>query len=57
VQFSVRKASWEALQHFYAELSRHSPYISIEQCSISADRANPAQLNATMQISSVEIAR
>lgn len=57
VQFAVRKASWEALLRFYVELSKRSPYISIDQCSVSADRANPAQLNATMQISSVEIAR
>jgi hypothetical protein len=57
VQFSVRKADWAALQHFYVELSKRTPYISIEQCSISADRTNPAQLNATMLISSVEIAK
>ncbi|MDE3083631.1 MAG: hypothetical protein KGJ37_00235 [Verrucomicrobiota bacterium] len=57
VQFSVRKVSWEALLRFYVELSKHSPYISIEQCSVVADRANPAQLDATMQIFSVEIAR
>jgi hypothetical protein len=57
VQFSVRKVDWATLQHFYVELSKRSPYISIEQCSISADRANPAELSATMLISSVEIAR
>lgn len=57
VQFSVRKVEWSALQHFYVELGKRAPYISIEQCSLIADRANPAQLNATMQISSVEIVR
>jgi hypothetical protein len=57
VQFSVHKAEWSALQRFYVELGKRAPYISIEQCSLIADRANPAQLNATMQISSVEIAR
>jgi hypothetical protein len=57
VQFSVRKVDWSALQQFYVALSKRAPYISIEQCSISADRTNPNQLNATMLISSVEIAK
>jgi hypothetical protein len=57
VQFSVRKVDWSTLQQFYIALSKRAPYISIEQCSISADRANPAELNATMLISSVEIAK
>jgi hypothetical protein len=57
VQFSVRKVDWSALQQFYVALSKRVPYINIEQCSISADRANPTQLNATMLISSVEIAK
>jgi hypothetical protein len=57
VQFSVRKVDWSTLQQFYVALSKRAPYISIEQCSISADRANPLELNATMLISSVEIAK
>ncbi|HXC02771.1 MAG TPA: hypothetical protein VNU49_08990 [Opitutaceae bacterium] len=57
VQFSVRKVDWSTLQQFYVALSKRAPYISIEECSISADRANPAELNATMLISSVEIAK
>ncbi len=57
MQFSVRKVDWDALQHFYVELSKRAPYISIEQCRISADRTDPNQLNATMLISSVEIAK
>jgi hypothetical protein len=55
VQFSVRKVDWDALQHFYVELSKRAPYISIEECRISANKANPAELSATMLISSVEI--
>jgi hypothetical protein len=57
VQFSVRKVDWATLQQFYVALSKRSPYISIEECSISADRTTPTQLNATMLISSVEIAQ
>ncbi|HTQ32511.1 MAG TPA: hypothetical protein VMI53_14975 [Opitutaceae bacterium] len=57
VQFSARRVDFVALERFYLELSKRAPYISIEQCSISADRATPAQLTATLQISSVEIVR
>jgi len=57
VQFSVRKVDFAALQNFYIELSKRAPYMTIEQCSISANRANPAQLDATMEISSVEITK
>jgi hypothetical protein len=57
VQFSVRKVDWPTLQQFYIALSKRAPYISIEECSISADRADANQLNATMMISSVEIAK
>jgi hypothetical protein len=57
VQFSVRKVDWSTLQQFYVALSKRAPYITIEECSIAADRANPTELNATMLISSVEIAK
>jgi hypothetical protein len=57
VRFSVRKVDWSTLQQFYVALSKRAPYISIEECSILADKTNPTQLNATMLISSVEIAK
>lgn len=57
LQFTLRRVSWENLLQFYARLSERAPYISIEQFSLSADRTNPAQLNATLRVSSVEIAR
>ncbi|HEV8073966.1 MAG TPA: hypothetical protein VGP21_07525 [Opitutaceae bacterium] len=57
VQFSVRKVDWSTLQQFYVALSKRAPYISIEECSISAERTDPNQLDATMLISSVEIAK
>jgi hypothetical protein len=56
VQFSVRKVDWKTLTKFYVELSKRAPYISIEECSISADRGSLTH-NATMTISSVEIAK
>jgi hypothetical protein len=48
---------WGALKTFYLALGKRSPYIGIEQFSVQVDRANPALLNASFQISSVEISR
>ncbi len=57
LQFNVTKADWNTLKQFYLALSKRSPYIGIEQCTLQVDRANQALLSANFQISSVEIAR
>lgn len=57
VQFNLPKADWLALQKFYAALAQRSPYVGIEQFSLAADPANPAQLNASLRVASVEIVR
>jgi hypothetical protein len=57
LEFSVSKVDWSTLKQFYLALSKRSPYIGIEQCSMQADKANPTLLNASFQISSVEISR
>jgi hypothetical protein len=57
LQFSVTKADWATLKQFYLALSKRSPYIGIEQCTLQVDRANQTLLSANFQISSVEIAR
>lgn len=57
VQINLTRSDWETLQRFYMALSRRSPYIGIEQLALSADRANPAQLNAQLRVASVEIVR
>ncbi|MCR6654613.1 MAG: general secretion pathway protein GspM [Opitutus sp.] len=57
VQFTLPRAEWGALKRFYLALSQRSPYIGIEQCSLAADRANPALLNASLRVSSVEVIR
>ncbi|HEY1764480.1 MAG TPA: hypothetical protein VGF85_06125 [Opitutaceae bacterium] len=57
LQFSVTRADWGSLKQFYLALSKRSPYIGIEQCTLQVDRANQAMLSANFQISSVEIAR
>jgi hypothetical protein len=57
VQFNLPKTDWDALVKFYGLLAQRSPYIGIEQFSLAADLANPAQLNASLRVSSVEILR
>ncbi len=57
LQFNVTKTDWDTLKRFYLALSKRSPYIGIEQCSLQVDRANQTLLSANFQISSVEIAR
>lgn len=56
LQVRVNRAEWPALERFYQAISERAPYINIEQFSISADREG-RQLNATIRVSSVEIAR
>lgn len=57
VQFNLPKADWEGLKKFYSQLAQRSPYIGIDQFSLAADLGNPAQLNASLRVSSVEIIR
>lgn len=55
LQFNIAGASWENLEAFYSDVESHAPYISVESFSIASNRANPAQLNASLRVSSVEI--
>jgi hypothetical protein len=55
VQFNLLKMDWNSLKRFYLELTKRSPYIGIEQFSLQSERANPAVLNASLKVSSVEI--
>jgi hypothetical protein len=57
LQFNVTKIDWPTLKQFYLALGKRSPYIGIEQYSMQVDRANPTLLNASFQISSVEISK
>lgn len=57
VQITIQRAEWEPLKRFYLALARRSPYLGLEQLALAADRTNPAQLNASLRVSSVEIVR
>ena len=57
VQVGFRRANLPALVKFYRELVQRAPYLALEQCTLSATRANPAELDAQFAVFSVEIAR
>jgi hypothetical protein len=57
VQVTFRRTKLPALITFYRELNKRAPYLALEQCAIVADRSNPADLNATFSIFSVEVVR
>ena len=57
LQFTVNKVDYNSLVSFYSAVRQRAPYVGIEEFRVAADRANPASLNATMKISSVEISR
>jgi DNA integrity scanning protein DisA with diadenylate cyclase activity len=57
VQVAVRNTDLPSLLRFYDELDKRSPYIGLEQFSISGNPTNPALLSAVMLVSSVEISR
>jgi hypothetical protein len=57
VQIAVRNTDLPSLLRFYDELDKRSPYIGLEQFSITVNPANPALLSAVMRVSSVEISR
>ncbi len=55
LQVTFRKIGLESLLKFYQELSKKVPYLGIDNCSISSDRAAPGQVNAVFRIYSVEV--
>lgn len=55
--YTINRADWDSLKKFYIALSARSPYIGIEKFALTADRANPAQLNLALTVTSVEITR
>jgi hypothetical protein len=57
VQVGFRRANLPSLVKFYRELVQRAPYLALEQCTLSATRANPAELDAQFAVFSVEVAR
>jgi hypothetical protein len=57
IQFSLHNVDWDSLKRFYLELARRTPYIGLEQFSLTVTPGNASQLNVMLRVSSVEIAR
>ena len=55
LEYTVNRASFEALEKFYEALLKRSPYIGIEQFGLRADAANNAQLTLQLRVSSPEV--
>lgn len=56
VQVTCRRASLSALVKFYEGIKGKSPYLVLEQCSLTTERGGAGILNASFLISSVEVA-
>ncbi|MEO6994890.1 MAG: hypothetical protein ABI273_14880 [Lacunisphaera sp.] len=54
IQVTIRRADIASLVNFYTELSARAPYLGIEQCVLSADRASPGLINAVFHVYSIE---
>lgn len=54
-QVTIRRTGLAPLAKFYEELSNKAPYLGIDKCSLSMDRASPGQVNVVFQVYSVEV--
>ena len=54
LQVNLRRVDLPSLLRVYQQIAGRAPYIGIEQCSLTVDRANPGLLNASFRISAVQ---
>ena len=54
IQVTIRRADPAGVLHFYEQLGARVPYLGVEQCVISADRANPGLISAVFRVYSIE---
>lgn len=56
---TIPRAPWQSVKNFYSALASRSPYIGVEQLTLTTDRSNSGQdsLNAVIRVTSVEIIR
>ncbi len=55
VQVAFRRADLAGLVKFYRALGQRAPYLALEECALTANRANPAEIDARFTMFSVEI--
>lgn len=54
LQVTFRRVDMAGLLRFYEGVMSRAPYVGIDQCSLSADRASPGMLNAVFRVYAVE---
>lgn len=54
LQVTIRRTDMASLVKFYTALSARAPYLGLDQCTVSADRASPGLVNAVFRVYSVE---
>lgn len=54
MQLNLRRVDMGGLLRFYRQLTARAPYIGIDQCTLTVDRATPGMLNASFRISAVQ---
>ena len=57
VQVTFRRAELAALVKFYRELIERSPYLALEECTLTASRSKPSEIDAVFSVFSVEATR
>lgn len=57
VQVTFRRVDMGGLLRFYEGVMSRAPYVGIDQCTISADRATPGMVNAVFRVYAVEAAK
>ena len=57
IKVTFRRATLGSLLSFYDELSKQSPYLSLEQIAMQTERTAPGMLNVTLQISATQIVK
>jgi hypothetical protein len=57
VQVNFRRVDLPAILRFYSAMSKRAPYIALDQFSVATERTNPGQLNVSLRVVSVELAR
>jgi hypothetical protein len=54
---TFRRVDMAGLLRFYEGVAARAPYLGIDQCTISAERASPGVINAVFRVYSVEAVR
>lgn len=55
VQVTCRRATLASLVRFYEGIQRKSPYLVLEQCSITVERGGAGALSASFVVSSIQV--